>query len=135
MSDATPNPTRVLLVEDDHDIAETTKDLLEFSGFVIHPASGARPAQTVLATEPVDIVVTDVVMPDGDGHELVRHIRSTPALRHLPVIMVSAKAEKKDLQSGLESGANRYLTKPYTSGDLIRAIEETLASQRQSPRS
>lgn len=133
MSENTPPPPRILLVEDDRDIRETTADLLEFSHFTVLTADGGVRARAVLETQPVDIVVSDIVMPEGDGYNLLRYIRGSEALGHLPVILVSAKADKNDLRQGFELGADEYLTKPYNSGELVRLIRELLSRGRTPP--
>lgn len=116
--------TRILLVEDNPDIRDTTTQLLEFAGFEVLTADGANRARAVLLGKPVDVIVTDAVMPDGDGYSLVAYVRGAEALRSLPVIMVSAKADKADRTEGVKRGADAYLPKPYVSAELIRLIRE-----------
>jgi len=122
------------LVEDDRDIRETTADLLEFSHFTVLSAAGGVQARAVLEAQPIDIVVTDIVMPEGDGYSLLRYIRGSESFGHLPVIMVSAKADKNDLRQGYELGVDEYLTKPYNSGELVRLIRELLSGGRTRAR-
>jgi two-component system, sensor histidine kinase and response regulator len=116
----------LLLVEDDDAIRETTADLLQLCDFNVVTARSGREAAELLARQQVDIVVSDVVMPDGDGLGLLEHIRSSPALRLLPVILLSARAEKADIQHGMAHGADDYLTKPFQTDDLIAAIHRQL---------
>lgn len=127
MSATAPSSPCILLVEDSADIRETTKDLLEFSGYTVLEAIGGNRARVVLGEQAVDLVLTDALMPDGGGHELVRFIRSDERFRRLPVIMVSARAEKKDIQFAMENGADRYLIKPYNAPELFATIAAALA--------
>lgn len=122
---STPVAT-LLLVEDDAAIRETTADLLQLCDFNVVTASSGREAADLLDRQQVDIVVSDVVMPDGDGLGLLEHIRSSSALRLLPVILLSARAEKADIQHGMAHGADDYLTKPFQTDDLIAAIHRQL---------
>ena len=127
MSEKAPSSRCILLVEDSADIRETTRDLLEFSGYMVFEAAGGNQARVVLAERAVDLVLTDALMPDGDGHELVRYIRSDQRFSRLPVVMVSARAEKKDIEHAMDNGADQYLIKPYNAPDLFAVIEDTLA--------
>jgi hypothetical protein len=115
---------RILLVEDDFDIRDTTTQLLEFAGFEVLGADGANRAREVLAGPPVDVIVTDAAMPDGDGYSLMTYVRSSEALRGLPVIMVSAKGDRSDQAEGVKRGADAYLPKPYASAELVKLIHE-----------
>jgi two-component system catabolic regulation response regulator CreB len=128
MTEPATRPVRILLVEDNPDIRDTTSQLLEFAGFEVFGADGANHAREILLRDPVDVIITDAVMPDGDGYSLMTFVRASPALRRLPVIMVSAKAERSDRVEGVKRGADAYLPKPYVSAELVGLIRELTAN-------
>jgi two-component system chemotaxis response regulator CheY len=79
-----------------------------------------------LETEPVDLVVTDMIMPNGDGRWLLAFIRDTERLSRLPVIVLSALAHGDEVESGLAAGADAYLTKPFDPEKLLETIARLL---------
>lgn len=119
MTSIPSKPTAILLVEDDACVRETTKDLLGFTGATVHTAAGGHEASRLLDTHPVDLVITDLSMPDGDGNWLLSWIRSSPKHRHLKVLIMSAHAQIESIEAGLAAGADGYLTKPYDPAKLI----------------
>jgi len=124
MANPSSSAVRILLVEDNPDIRDTTAQLLEFAGFEVLGADGANRAREILSGQTVDVIVTDAIMPDGDGYSLLTFVRASEALHRLPVIMVSARAEKSDHTEGVRRGADAYLPKPYVSFQLIELIRE-----------
>jgi DNA-binding response OmpR family regulator len=89
-------------------------------------ASGAL-AKVLLDRDTFDAVLLDVMMPDVDGYEVLRHIRATPSLLELPVIMLTAKAGREDREKAEELGANAYVTKPFSSLGLVNTLRGLLA--------
>jgi DNA-binding response OmpR family regulator len=89
-------------------------------------ASGAL-AKVLLERDAFDAVLLDVMMPDVDGFELLRHIRATPSLHALPVIMLTAKAGREDREKAEELGADAYITKPFSSLGLVNTLRGLLA--------
>lgn len=116
------SPRVVLVVEDDSCIRETTVDLLFFTGATIHAVESGHAAAIFLLNYPVDIVVTDVAMPDGDGIWLTKWIRSQPKCSRIVVVMMSAHVQNARVELGLEAGANHYLPKPFPPDRLIDLI-------------
>ena len=98
------NPPVILLAEDDRHIRETTADLLDLFGMRVHAVPSGRTAREVLARERIDLVITDLIMPDGDGAWLLEYVRKTFTDDPLPVIMLTARAEEADKVAGLEGG-------------------------------
>lgn len=121
-----PAPARVLLVDDDRAVRETTADLLVILGFDVVPAVNGEDALQQLGQHAVDIIVTDIVMPKKDGYALLEAVRAQPATRSIPILMLSAKADKPDIRKGITDGADDYLTKPFDSTELIDAINRLL---------
>lgn len=120
---ASPAPARVLLVDDDRAVRETTTDLLMILGFDVVAAVNGEDAIQQLGRHAFDIIVTDIVMPKKDGYALLAAVRSNRATRGIPIIMLSAKADKPDIRKGITEGADDYLTKPFDSTELVATIK------------
>ena len=82
----------------------------------------------LIAREKPDAVVLDVMMPDLSGYDVLRFIRKDPRLKHIPVILVSARSRPEDIQEGLNAGAEVYLTKPVAFADLRQAVQKATAN-------
>lgn len=121
-----PAHARILLVDDDRAVRETTTDLLMILGFDVVAAINGEDAIQQLSHHTFDLIVTDIVMPKKDGYALLEAVRSNRATRGIPVIMLSAKADKPDIRKGITEGADDYLTKPFDSTELIDAIKAQL---------
>ncbi len=128
---------RILIVEDNSLIAELVETRLRIEGMQPTKCPGGREALDLLGRETFDAVILDIMMPDVDGYQVLRHIRSTPATLTLPVIFLTAKSTPDDIEKGLALGANAYIAKPFSGLDLVRKIrlclEETKAI-RPEPR-
>lgn len=114
---------RVLLVEDDEGIRETTALLLERYGFEVATAADGLQGRAALRTATPDVVLLDVMMPFVDGLTLCREIRETSLV---PIIMLTARADGLDVVQGLEAGADDYVTKPYDPMVLVARIRAVL---------
>jgi CheY-like chemotaxis protein len=84
-------------------------------------------ALQVLEQGKPDLILQDVMMPAASGLELCRHVRSTPGLASLPIIILSAKSQLEEVQEGLGAGADLYLLKPVSKNELIQAVRQVLA--------
>jgi CheY-like chemotaxis protein len=118
---------RVLLAEDDRALRRFLQIILERSGYIVVPAADGLEAMKIALSSPVDVVVTDAMMPNLSGHELCRFIRNSQTLAHLPVILLSA-LEQKEPTDGEQVDA--FLSKPVAGEDLVNCIEKLLAQRR-----
>jgi DNA-binding response OmpR family regulator len=126
-------PSEILLVDDDPNVRETTSDLLGFTGALVHTAASGNEARRFLEAQDVNLVITDLSMPDGDGKSLLTWIRSSPRHRNLKVVIMSAHAQREDIKMGLEAGADQYLTKPFDPASFITQMKQHLASPGRAP--
>ena len=117
----------VVLVEDSLTQATRLKHFLKSYYRIIH-AEKASIALEVSAQASPDLIVTDVTMPEMDGFELCRRIKSHESLSHTPVLMLTGMSEPEDIIWGLEAGADSYLTKPYEDEELLSRIEFVLTN-------
>ncbi|RBY77948.1 histidine kinase [Blastococcus sp. TF02-09] len=124
----------VLVVDDNADMRSYLARLLGGHWAVRTTANGEEALQAVAERQP-DVVVTDVMMPRVDGFELLRALRSDPATRHIPVIMLTARAGQEASVEGLEAGADDYLAKPFRADELIARVRVVLerATGRTGP--
>lgn len=122
----------VLLAEDDDDLRLTTRLVLERQGFDVHVAADGLAAWAALQTTAFDVAVLDVVMPGMDGIRLVKRIRDHDELTTLPVILLTARDLPHDQISGLEAGADDYVTKPFD-GEVLAARIRAVARRRAAP--
>jgi two-component system, OmpR family, response regulator len=119
-----PDAARLLVVEDEQTILELLSGSLRFAGFdVVTAASGAEALRAVAASRP-DLVLLDVMIPDGDGFEVVRRMRSSSP--HVPVIFLTARDGVPERVAGLALGADDYVTKPFSLDELVERIRAVL---------
>lgn len=130
MHAAMPQPARVLVVDDHADIREPLAQYLQRCGLQVRTAGSAAGLHAQLASRPFDLVVLDIMLPDGDGLDLCRHIDTTLAT---PVILLTAKAALRDRVAGLQTGADDYVVKPFEPSELLARIHAVLRRQSRAP--
>jgi two-component system alkaline phosphatase synthesis response regulator PhoP len=116
----------ILVVEDDTDIQQLVSYNLIKSGFNVTCADTGEEALQLLDREQVDAIVLDLMLPGKDGNEVCRAVRNLEATKAVPIIMLTAKSEEDDIVTGLECGADDYVTKPFSPRVLIARIEAAL---------
>ncbi|MBN1527501.1 MAG: response regulator [Thermoleophilaceae bacterium] len=121
--------TKVLVVEDSPTQLEQLRFLLEDSGFSVVVARNGREGLAAARANPVDLVVSDIMMPEMDGYALCKALRADEKLRHVPVILLTSLADPRDVIQGLESGANNFICKPYDDRALVARVKNVLANQ------
>jgi two-component system response regulator RegX3 len=115
--------SRILVVEDEPGIAEPLAAHFAREGFVATIASTVAEARAALQREAPDLVVLDVMLPDGDGRDLCRELRASSTV---PIVMLTARGEDVDRIVGLELGADDYVVKPFSAGELVARIRAIL---------
>lgn len=116
----------ILIVDDESAIRDMVTVALEVAGYKCLQAENARTAHALIIDESPDLVLLDWMMPDTSGLELLRRLRRDELTAKLPVIMLTAKTEEDNLVQGLDSGADDYMTKPFSPRELIARIKSTL---------
>ena len=117
---------RILVVEDDPDIAELIVHFLQNAGHTTVRLSNGRDVVRQLHTDPFDLVVLDVMLPGLNGMGVCDAVRADAATAHLPIIMLTAKGEEADRVAGLERGADDYVTKPFSPKELVARVAARL---------
>ncbi len=116
----------VLVVDDDREIARLVRAYLEQAGYRAVCAGDGASALRILRAERPDLLVLDLMLPDRDGLELARQLRSDQATAALPIIMLTARVEDADRIVGLELGADDYVTKPFNPRELVARVRAVL---------
>ena len=127
---ADASASHVLIVEDNIELLRLMKRLLQPRYHVI-TANNGREALQLIQTNKVDIVVSDVMMPEMDGYELTDHIKHNEIYSHLPVILLTAKTTEDDQQKALLTGADGYISKPFKIRDLQLRIDNLIANRQR----
>jgi DNA-binding response OmpR family regulator len=125
--------SRILVAEDDADIAALIRHYLEKAGFTVDLTESGRDVLPRLRRSPVDAVILDVMLPGMDGFDVCRALRADPTTAAVPVIMLTAKAEESDRIVGLELGADDYITKPFSPGEVVARVRALLRRSHRSP--
>ncbi|HYZ84137.1 MAG TPA: response regulator transcription factor [Bryobacteraceae bacterium] len=114
---------KIALIEDDSDLFALLKYNLEKEGFILVGAQTGKGAIELCRRERPDLILLDIMLPDSDGLDICKGIRSHPELAHIPVIFLTARASETDRIVGLELGANDYIVKPFFIRELIARIK------------
>src|SRR5208283_1965386 len=124
-------PARILVVDDDPTNVEVLTAWLESERSVVSTAADGFEALAKIEAEKPDIVLLDVMLPEMDGFEVCRRIKSDPATEHIPVIMVTARSDVDDLVKGFEAGADDFVTKPFSGLALMARVRAQLRQKQR----
>jgi DNA-binding NarL/FixJ family response regulator len=119
MSDYTGN---ILLVDDEPGLREAVQAYLEDSGFTVRTASNAQEGWTLLQQEIPDVVISEIMMPQVDGHAFLAQVREDVRFKGLPVVFLTARGMTKDRIQGYNSGCDAYLSKPFDPEELVAVV-------------
>ena len=122
-------PQTILVVEDEPNIVESLSFLMKKAGFIVRVARDGNTAIRTIESEAPDLVLLDIMMPRRDGYEVCRTIRANPDWDHVRIIMLSAKGRDLDRRKGLELGADDYITKPFSTREIVVRVREILGTK------
>ena len=117
---------RILVVEDEAALQQLLAYNLERAGFAVEQAYDADEARTMIAEQAPDLVLLDWMLPYMSGLELCRQLRRQPVTANLPIVMLTARVEERDRLQGLDTGADDYITKPFSVDELIARVRAVL---------
>ena len=118
---------RVLCIEDEPEMIDLIRLILERKGFEVLGAVGGQEGLDMVRVEKPDLVLLDLMMPDIDGWEVYRQMKADKELKHIPVVVVTAKAQSIDKVLGLHiAKVDDYVTKPFGPGDLLESVDRVL---------
>ena len=120
----------VLVVDDSLAPRQMLSELLGSRGVEVITAVNGIEAQEKLQANKIDLVVTDLIMPEMNGYELCRWIKNNPQTQNTPVLICSTKSEEFDRYWGMKQGADAYITKPYKNQEMLTTIKQLLQSKK-----
>lgn len=123
--------TRILIIEDNNDIRESTAEILELTGYEVLQASHGKAGVELAQLHKPDLILCDIMMPELDGYGVLYMLSKNADTATIPFIFLTAKAERVDFRKGMEMGADDYLTKPYDDIELLNAIESRLQKKEK----
>lgn len=116
----------ILIIEDNLEVRENTAEILELADYRVVTAENGKVGVEKALQERPDLIICDIMMPVLDGYGVLHLLNKNEKLRHIPFIFLTAKAERSDFRTGMEMGADDYITKPFTDIELLNAIERRL---------
>lgn len=118
---------KILVVDDDPYILMSLEFLMKKNGFDVMVARNGTEALEIVDKQIPRLVLLDIMMPDVDGYAICKHIKSNKKLKDAKVVFMSAKTKEADIQKGYDLGASLYITKPFSTRDLMKQIRELLS--------
>lgn len=115
---------RVLLIEDEPNIIEAIRFVLSRAGFAVDTHSDGRTASTAVAEKSPDVVVLDVMLPGRSGYDILQDLREQSHTSKVPVLMLTARGQRKDRDMADRYGASKFMTKPFSNSALLAAVQE-----------
>jgi len=119
----------VLIADDEPNIVISLEFLLEQAGYRIRVAHDGQEALEAIQRQPPDLVLLDVMMPNLSGYDLCQRIRENPAWQHMRIVMLTAKGREVEVSKGLALGADAYITKPFSTQELLVQVRGLLADR------
>lgn len=116
----------ILIIEDDKGVRENTTELLELAGYSVYAVANGREGVSYAKKYRPDLIICDIMMPDLDGYGVLRAIQNIPELVGIQFIFLTAKTDMADLRIGMDSGADDYLTKPFTGNGLLKVVNNRI---------
>ena len=118
---------KILVVDDEPNIVLSLEFLMKQAGFQVRTASDGEAALAAIAAETPDLVLLDVMMPRKNGYEVCQAIRANPDWKGVRIIMLTAKGREVEREKGLALGADDYITKPFSTQEVVERVRELLA--------
>jgi two-component system phosphate regulon response regulator PhoB len=125
-------PKKILVVDDEPDVTDLLVYTLKAEGFVVEAVNNPNASIGLARTFLPDLVILDVMMPELNGIQICRMLRADPQLKNVPVFFLTAKAEENDRIQGLESGADDYICKPFSTKEIVLRVQSMLRRTTES---
>jgi len=123
---------KIFIVEDELDFLSTLRERLEFEGFVVATAVDGEEALRKIPEEKPDLILLDIMLPEMNGYQVCRELKSNPETKTIPVVVVTAKSQESDKFWAKETGADDYLTKPFEMEELLQKIQDNLQEDKKT---
>ncbi len=115
-----------MVVDDEQDMVDLIKTMLEAKGYGVQSANSGQEAFNLLGEQKPDLIILDIFMPQMDGLEVLVRLRENPGTASIPVILLTTQGEYEDFLEGYQVGANYYIPKPFTKGQLLDGVNSIL---------
>ena len=115
---------KVLLIEDEPNITEAIRFILSRDGFAVDTHADGSTALDAIRSRAPDMVILDVMLPNRSGFDILRDLRAEAQTRDLPVLMLTARGQKRDRELAERYGASRFMTKPFSNADVLASVRE-----------
>lgn len=119
-------PKKILIVEDDESLLKLECVLMSSAGYLVYAAVSGADALKDIEEELPDLILLDIMIPEMNGYEVCRQLKSNARTQHIPIVFVSGRSSKDDIAKGLQAGGDQYITKPFKSGALMSTIQQCL---------
>jgi DNA-binding response OmpR family regulator len=120
---------KILIIEDEKDMSEAIKLRLEANNFTVIAAFDGPEGLSLARSENPDLIILDIMLPKMDGFRVCRMLKFDEKYAKIPIIMLTARSQQKDIEQGTEMGADAYMTKPFKSEELLEKIKTLLAAK------
>jgi len=118
---------RILIADDEPNIVLALEFLMKKEGYEVQTVSDGEEALRTIEKSPPDLILLDIMMPNLDGYEVCQRIRSDPSMKDIVIIMLTAKGREVEREKGLALGADFYITKPFSTREVVQKVREVLA--------
>lgn len=115
---------RVLLIEDEPNIIEAIRFILSRDGWRVDTHSDGQSALDVVQSRLPDLIILDVMLPNRSGYDILKDLRAAEETRSVPVLMLTARGQKKDRELAEKLGVSRFMTKPFSNGEILETVRE-----------
>ncbi len=120
------NHPNVLVVDDEPNILLSLEFLMKKNGYNVFVGRDGKEALQTVEQEEIDLIILDIMMPEVDGLEVCKRLKSNEATKDIKVIFLSAKIKEEEIQAGYDAGADMYITKPYSTRDIVNKVKELI---------
>lgn len=117
---------KILVADDEPHILRIVKDKLSNAGFAVVSVTNGEDALSAAINEKPDLILLDVMMPKMSGFEVCQKIKADESIKHIPVILLTARGQESDIKAGLDAGASEYITKPFSPRQMLTKVKEML---------
>lgn len=119
---------KILVVDDDPYILMSLEFLMKKSGYEVHVARNGTEALDIIARQVPDLILLDIMMPDVDGYAICERVKKSVDWKHIKIVFLSAKTREADIKKGYDLGASLYVSKPFSTKELVKSVKELLES-------
>lgn len=119
---------KILVVDDDPYILMSLEFLMKKSGYEVLVARNGTEALDIIARQIPDLILLDIMMPDVDGYAICERVKKSADWKHIKIVFLSAKTREADIQKGYDLGASLYVSKPFSTKELVKSVKELLES-------